>query len=85
MTPLGWTETDNRLRREFNFADFAEAWAFLTRVALAAERADHHPDIRNVWNRVWLELTSHDTGNSVTERDLRLAEAINRIAPPPPS
>ena len=82
MTPPdGWTLTANRLRREFLFRDFAEAFAFMTRVALIAERRDHHPDWSNSWNTVVIELTSHDAGNTVTERDVRLATAINVLLP----
>ena len=77
--PEGWTEADGRLRRELTFGSFSEAWAFMTRVALLAEKADHHPSWSNVWNRVEIELTSHDAGNTVTDRDRRLAEAINAL------
>jgi len=79
MTPDGWDEADGRLRRELTFANFSEAWAFMSRVALLAEKMDHHPNWSNVWNTVTIELTSHDVGNTVTERDRRLAEAINAI------
>ena len=79
MSPEGWTETDGRLVREFRFADFSHAWAFMSRVALLAEKADHHPDWYNSWNVVRIELTSHDTGNTVTARDIRLAEKINAL------
>jgi len=78
--PNGWTldEDGKALVRTMKFADFSEAFAFLTRVALHAEKADHHPEFTSVWNRVDFRLTSHDTGG-VTERDLRLAEAINSL------
>ena len=79
MTPDGWDEADGRLRRELTFASFSEAWAFMTRVALLAEKMDHHPNWSNVWNTVTIELTSHDAGNTVTDRDRGLAEAINAI------
>jgi 4a-hydroxytetrahydrobiopterin dehydratase len=78
-TPDGWEEVDDRLRRELTFADFSEAFAFMTRVALLAEQRNHHPNWSNVWNRVEIELTSHDAGNTVTDRDRDLAEAINRL------
>ncbi len=65
--------------RSFVFADFVEAFGFMTRVALAAEKADHHPDWRNAWNRVEIALTTHDAGG-LTARDLDLARAIDRIA-----
>jgi 4a-hydroxytetrahydrobiopterin dehydratase len=79
-TPDGWTiEKDGRaLVRSVKFKDFSEAFGFLTRVALHAEKVDHHPEFTNVWNRVDFRLTSHDAGG-VTERDVRLAEAINRL------
>lgn len=79
--PNGWTIEDGgkALVRSFKFADFNEAFGFLSRVALHAERHDHHPEFTSVWNRVDFRLTSHDAGG-VTERDVKLAEAINRLA-----
>ena len=78
--PHGWSteESGKALHRTFKFADFSEAFAFLTRVALHAEKVDHHPEFTSVWNRVDFRLTSHDAGG-VTDRDLTLAEAINRL------
>lgn len=73
-----WTTTDDRLRREFVFADFSEAWGFMTRVALEAEKQGHHPDWSNSWNTVTIELTSHDAGG-VTDRDRNLATIIDGI------
>jgi 4a-hydroxytetrahydrobiopterin dehydratase len=67
------------LTRTINFKDFSEAFGFLSRVALYAEKADHHPEFTSVWNRVDFRLTSHDAGG-VTERDIELAKAINRLA-----
>ena len=67
-----------RFRREFVFADFSAAWAFMSRVALLAERLDHHPDWSNSWNRVTIELISHDKG-SITERDRTMATGINML------
>lgn len=75
----GWELSGDRLRRTFAFADFSEAFAFMTRVALAAEKADHHPDWSNVWNRVSVALWTHDAGG-LTELDLRLAAEMNRLA-----
>ena len=66
------------LVRTIRFKDFSAAFAFLTRVAMHAEKVDHHPQFTNVWNRVDFRLTTHDTGG-VTERDVKLAEAINRL------
>ncbi|MBM4385881.1 MAG: 4a-hydroxytetrahydrobiopterin dehydratase [Deltaproteobacteria bacterium] len=75
----GWELRDGRLRREYAFADFSEAFAFMTRVALVAEKQDHHPDWSNVWNRVAIALFTHDAGG-ITARDLALAREIARIA-----
>lgn len=77
----GWTidEGGEALVRTYKFNDFSEAFAFLTRVALHAEKADHHPEFTSVWNTIHFRLTSHDTGG-VTDRDVQLARAINRIA-----
>jgi 4a-hydroxytetrahydrobiopterin dehydratase len=78
--PDGWTleESGKALVRTFRFKDFSEAFAFLTRVALHAEKFDHHPEFTSVWNRVDFRLTSHDV-SEVSERDVRLARAINRL------
>ncbi len=77
----GWTydEMARAIRRSFAFRDFSEAFAFMTRVALAAEKADHHPDWSNVWNRVEIALTTHDAGG-LTARDVALARAIDALA-----
>ena len=82
--PDGWTleEGGKALVRSFKFKDFSEAFAFLTRVAMHAEKVDHHPAFTNVWNRVDFRLTSHDAG-TVTDRDKRLAEAINALISDP--
>lgn len=79
--PEGWMLEDGgkALLRTFKFKDFSEAFGFLARVALKAEKADHHPEFTSVWNRVDFRLTSHDAGG-VTERDVKLAEAINRLS-----
>ncbi|HET7575955.1 MAG TPA: 4a-hydroxytetrahydrobiopterin dehydratase [Sphingomicrobium sp.] len=79
--PDGWTmeEDGKAISRTIRFKDFSEAFGFLTRVALHAEKADHHPEFTSVWNRVDFRLTSHDSGG-VTERDIALAKAINRLA-----
>ena len=79
--PDGWGYEDGgkALVRSFKFADFSEAFAFLTSVALHAEKVDHHPEFTSVWNRVDFRLTSHDAG-AVTERDYKLADAINALA-----
>ncbi|MBV9527867.1 MAG: 4a-hydroxytetrahydrobiopterin dehydratase [Sphingomonas sp.] len=72
-------EGGQALLRTFRFKDFSEAFGFLTRVALHAEKADHHPEFTSVWNRVDFRLTSHNVGG-VTERDRKLAVAIDAIA-----
>jgi len=79
--PDGWnvSEDGKALERTYRFKDFPEAFAFLTRVALHAEKIDHHPEFTSVWNRVDFRLTSHDAGG-ITDRDTRLAEAIDRMA-----
>jgi 4a-hydroxytetrahydrobiopterin dehydratase len=79
--PDGWTKSADgkALEKGFRFADFSEAFAFLTRVALHAEKVDHHPEFTNVWNRVDFRLTTHDAGG-VTERDVALARAIDQLS-----
>ena len=78
--PAGWALEDGgkALVRSMKFQDFSEAFSFLARVALHAEKVDHHPEFTSVWNRVDFRLTSHDAGG-VTNRDVELAEAINRL------
>ncbi len=76
--PEGWTVEDKEIIRSFKLKDFSEAWAFMSRVALLAEAAEHHPDWRNVWNRVDIRLTTHDAGG-LTEKDISLARAINDL------
>ena len=79
--PPGWSlNVDGKaIEKSFRFKDFSEAFGFLTCVAMHAEKVGHHPEFTSVWNRVDFRLTTHDTGG-VTVNDLRLAEAINRIA-----
>jgi 4a-hydroxytetrahydrobiopterin dehydratase len=79
--PQGWTLEDGgkALVRTLKFKNFSEAFGFLARVAMHAEKVDHHPEFTNVWNRVDFRLTTHDAGG-VTERDVKLAQAINRLA-----
>jgi 4a-hydroxytetrahydrobiopterin dehydratase len=78
----GWVEAEDRdaIRKTYHFADFSEAWGFLSRVALLAEKMDHHPEIFNVYNRVELILSTHEV-EGLSERDVRLAGAIDEIAP----
>ena len=77
--PNGWTPSGDAIVKSFTFKDFAEAFAFLTRVAAHAEAIDHHPEFTSVWNRVDFRLTSHDAGG-VTARDLGLARTIDELA-----
>lgn len=74
-----WTEEENQLKRSFTFKDFSEAFAFMTRVAFLAEAQQHHPNWFNVYNRVDIALTTHDAGNVVTEKDRKLAKAIDQL------
>lgn len=74
-----WEEKDNRLHRQFVFKNFSEAFAFMTRVAILAEKQNHHPYWTNVWNKVDVYLNTHDAGNIVTEKDRKLAEAIDGL------
>jgi 4a-hydroxytetrahydrobiopterin dehydratase len=76
----GWQEVDGKLHREFEFKDFSQAFAFMARVALAAEKVDHHPDWSNSWNKVVIDLVSHDKGG-ITDRDTALATTINGLLP----
>ena len=77
--PEHWTHEENQLSRDFRFEDFSAAFAFMTRVALLAEQANHHPNWSNVYNVVSIALTSHDAGNVVTKKDLALASRINSL------
>jgi 4a-hydroxytetrahydrobiopterin dehydratase len=79
--PDGWTKSADgkALARSYRFKAFSEAFAFLTRVALHAEKVDHHPEFTSVWNRVDFRLTTHDA-DGVTDRDIELARAIDRLA-----
>ena len=76
--PDGWTRDGDTLHRELTFADFSEAFGFMTRVALIAEKRNHHPDWSNSWNKVTIDLASHDAGR-VTAKDAGFAEAVNAL------
>ena len=80
-----WRMAEGRdaIVRRLRFADFSAAWGFMTRVALLAEKMDHHPEWSNVWNRVEVLLTTHDAGG-LSERDVAMAQAIDSIAPQMP-
>jgi 4a-hydroxytetrahydrobiopterin dehydratase len=74
-----WEEKNNFLIKTFTFQNFQEAFGFMTRVAFIAEQMNHHPNWSNVYNKVTIELTTHDAGNTITERDRNLAKAIDNI------
>ncbi|HEY6902553.1 MAG TPA: 4a-hydroxytetrahydrobiopterin dehydratase [Puia sp.] len=74
-----WEEKNNTLYRKFEFRNFSEAFAFMTRVALEAEKMDHHPLWTNVYNRVEISLSTHDAGDIVTEKDKKLAKKIDAL------
>lgn len=74
-----WRLAEGKLRREFRFADFVDAFGFMTRAALVAEAMNHHPEWFNVYNRVVVELTTHDAGG-ISDRDFELAAALDRLA-----
>ncbi|GIV78152.1 4a-hydroxytetrahydrobiopterin dehydratase [Litorilinea aerophila] len=75
----GWSVADGKLHRELKFANFVEAFGFMARVALLAEKMNHHPEWSNVYNRVTIDLVTHDAGNAISQRDLDLAKAINQL------
>ncbi len=74
-----WEEKDNKLYKKFTFKNFSEAFAFMTRVAIEAEKMDHHPYWSNVWNTVEVWLNTHDAGNIVTDKDRQLAKKIDGL------
>ena len=74
-----WKEADNKLYRKFEFKDFSAAFSFMTRVALAAEKMNHHPYWINVYNTVEIYLNTHDAGDVVTDKDHQLAAAIDKL------
>jgi 4a-hydroxytetrahydrobiopterin dehydratase len=78
----GWSEVEDRdaIRKSYHFSNFSEAWGFLSRIALTAEKMDHHPEIFNVYNRVEIILSTHDAGG-LSERDIHLAHTIDELAP----
>lgn len=74
-----WEEKNNTLYKKFQFSNFSEAFAFMTRVAMEAEKMDHHPLWTNVWNTVEIWLSTHDAGNVVTDKDRKLAAKIDLL------
>jgi 4a-hydroxytetrahydrobiopterin dehydratase len=75
----GWKETKNKLHKKFEFKNFSEAFGFMTRVAIEAEKMNHHPEWKNVWNTVEFWLSTHDAGDVVTEKDKKLAAKIDSL------
>lgn len=76
---MDWKTIKDQLVKEFEFKDFAEAWGFMSKVALAAEKMDHHPEWTNTYNKVIIRLSTHSEGNIVTEKDRKLAGVIDRL------
>ena len=74
-----WKETNNQLVRSFEFKDFIQAFSFMTKVAIAAEKMNHHPEWSNVYNKVEIRLSTHDAGDTVTEKDRKLASEIDKL------
>lgn len=79
MSTPYWEIVDGALERSFQFADFSEAFAFMTRVALVAEKQEHHPTWTNTYNQLGIRLSTHDAGDTVTGKDHALAAAINAL------
>jgi 4a-hydroxytetrahydrobiopterin dehydratase len=74
-----WTETENALHKTFVFADFAAALAWMVRAGFVIEKMNHHPEWTNVYNKVSVKLTTHDAGNTVTQKDRELSEALDKL------
>lgn len=72
-----WKEENNQLTQTFKFENFVEAFGFMSKVALVAEKMSHHPEWKNVYNKVEITLTTHDEGNTITEKDRKLAKEID--------
>ena len=76
---MEWKTENNRLKKTFKFKDFTHAFAFMAKVAIVAEKMNHHPTWTNTWNTVSFELSTHDAGDIVTDKDRRLASAIDEV------
>ena len=76
---MSWIEKDNKLKKTFQFNDFVEAFGFMSKVAIIAEKLNHHPNWSNVYNTVSFELNTHDAGDIVTEKDYKLAVEIDKL------
>ncbi len=75
----GWQSGDDTIKKKYQFNDFSQALGFIVRVGIEAEKQVHHPKIKNVYNNVWIELSTHDAGGKVTQKDIDLAKAIEGI------
>ena len=78
----GWTFREDGIEKDFEFRDFVRAFSFMSRVALLAEKMNHHPEWTNVYNKVHIRLSTHDAGNKITDSDLNLAEQIEKYLNP---
>ena len=76
---MSWKEENNTLKQSFKFKNFIEAWSFMTKVAMVAEKMNHHPEWSNVYNTVNISLTTHDKGNTITVKDRELAKKIDEL------
>lgn len=76
---MNWKEENNTLKRDFKFKNFIEAWSFMTKVAMVVEKMNHHPEWSNVYNTVSITLTTHDKGNTITDKDWELAKKIDEL------
>ena len=74
-----WKEENNQLKRTFEFTNFIEAFGFMSKVALVAEKMNHHPEWTNIYNKVSITLSTHDAGNTVTSKDEKLASEIDKL------
>jgi 4a-hydroxytetrahydrobiopterin dehydratase len=76
---MNWTEEENQLTKTFKFKNFIDAWAFMSKVAIVAEKMNHHPNWSNVYNQVTIKLSTHDAGNTITDLDRKLAKEIDAL------
>lgn len=76
---MSWKEENHELTQTFTFKNFIEAWAFMNKVALIAEKMDHHPNWSNVYNKVEIKLSTHDAGNKITDKDRKLGAEIDKL------
>ena len=74
-----WKESNNQLHKTFEFKNFIDAFAFMTKAAIVIEKHNHHPEWKNIYNKVEISLCTHDAGNVVTEKDRKLAQALDKL------